>query len=76
MFVLTRAVGEGLVINSEVAVRVVSIEGDVVRLAFTTPDGVERMPASGCGPWRDLDRELRHPCNRPRAGVERARAHE
>jgi hypothetical protein len=49
-----------LVINSEVAVRVVSIEGDVVRLAFTTPDGVERMPASGCGPWRDLDRELRH----------------
>ncbi len=41
MLVLSRKIGEEIVIDNQVRVRVASIEGKRVKLAFSAPEGIQ-----------------------------------
>jgi carbon storage regulator len=62
MLVLTRRIGEQIVINQEIRITVVAVQGNKVRIGITAPADVlvdrqevsERRlqsPGKGCPPW-------------------------
>ena len=49
MLYLNRKVGEAVIVNHDIEVRVVAISGKTVKLGFTFPPGGERATRRGSG---------------------------
>ena len=71
MLVLTRKVGEEIVIGNDIRVRVVAVQGNQIRLGFTAPKEVSIQREELLRPGRRaaLARTRRHRRGRPRGAL-------
>jgi carbon storage regulator len=67
MLVLSRKVGEAVIIGGGICVTVVAIQGSQIRLGFTAPDDVPIYRQELCSPlqavakvWPSMPREIEH----------------
>lgn len=55
MLVLTRRIGESLMLNSDVKITVLKIGATKIRLGFTAPDGVTVLREEICRPIEEVE---------------------